>query len=62
MLEAVQEMSLRVALETARENYEGWRERQRQGIAIARGKGRYAGRKPDRAQHRRIVARCARSA
>lgn len=56
VLEAVQDMLLRVALQTAREDYEDRRERQRQGIAIARGAGRYTGRKPDRARHRRIVA------
>ena len=56
MLEAVQDMLLRVALQTARDDYEDRRERQRQGIAIAKEKGRYTGRKADHAQHRRIVA------
>ena len=56
VLEAVQDMLLRVALQTARDDYEDRRERQRQGIAIAREKGRYTGRRADHAQHRRIIA------
>lgn len=56
VLEAVQEMLLRVALQTARDDYEDRRERQRQGIQIAKREGRYTGRKADQAQHRRIVA------
>lgn len=56
VLEAVQEMLLRVALQTSRDDYEDRRERQRQGIEIARREGRYNGRKADHAQHRRIIA------
>lgn len=56
VLEAVQEMLLRVALQTAHDDFEDRRERQRQGIEIARREGRYTGRKADQAQHRRIVA------
>ena len=56
MLEAVQEMLLRVSLQTARDDYEDRRERQRQGIEIARREGRCTARKADHAQHRRIVA------
>jgi len=56
VLEAVQDMLLRVALQTARDDYETRRERQRDGIEIARRAGRYTGRKADIAQHRRIVA------
>ena len=55
VLEAVQEMLLRVALQTARDDYEIRRERQREGIEIAKRAGRYTGRKPDLAHHRRIV-------
>jgi len=55
VLEAVQEMLLRVALQTARDDYETRRERQREGIEIAKREGRYAGRKPDLAHHRRII-------
>lgn len=49
-LEAVQDMLLRVALQTARDEYETRRERQREGIEIARRAGRYTGRKPDLAR------------
>ncbi|WP_375429406.1 recombinase family protein [uncultured Sphingomonas sp.] len=56
VLEAVQDMLLRVALQTARDDYEDRRERQRQGIDIAKREGRYTGRKADHAQHRRIIA------
>ena len=55
VLEAVQEMLLRVTLQTARDDYETRRERQREGIEIAKREGRYAGRKPDLAHHRRII-------
>ena len=56
VLETVQEMLLRVALQTARDDFETRRERQREGIEIARKAGRYTGRKADVAQHRRIIA------
>lgn len=56
VLAAVQDMLLRVALQTARDDYETRRERQREGIAIARSAGRYTGRKADVAQHRRILS------
>lgn len=56
VLEAVQDMLLRVALQTARDDYELRRERQREGIAIAKREGRYTGRKPDLAHYRRIVS------
>lgn len=47
VLEAVQDMLLRVALQTARDDYETRRERQREGIELAKRAGRYTGRKPD---------------
>jgi DNA invertase Pin-like site-specific DNA recombinase len=56
MLEAVQDMLPRVALQTARDDYETRRERQREGIEIAKRTGRYTGRKPDLAHHRRIIS------
>ncbi|GGB38048.1 resolvase [Sphingomonas metalli] len=55
VLEAVQDMLLRVALQTARDDYETRRERQREGIEIAKRAGRYNGRKPDLVLHRRII-------
>jgi DNA invertase Pin-like site-specific DNA recombinase len=55
VLEAVQDMLLRVALQTARDDYDTRRERQREGIELAKRAGRYTGRKPDLAHHRRII-------
>lgn len=56
VIEAVQDMLLRVALQTARDDYETRRERQREGIELAKRAGRYTGRKPDVAHHRRIIS------
>ncbi len=56
VLESVQEMLLKLALQMARDDYEDRRERQRQGIELAKAAGRYAGRKTDKAMHERIAA------
>jgi len=56
VLDAVQEMLLRVALQVARDDYEDRRERQRQGIEQAKRERRYEGRKPDKRLHERIIA------
>ena len=56
VLQAVQDMLLKLALQMARDDYEDRRERQRQGIELAKAAGRYAGRKTDTATHARIVA------
>lgn len=56
VLESLQEMLLRIALQMARDDYEDRRERQRQGIALAKSAGKYGGRKADDATHARIVA------
>ena len=55
VLEAMQDMLLRVTLQTARDDYETRRECQREGIEIAKQEGRYTGRKPGLAHHRRII-------
>jgi DNA invertase Pin-like site-specific DNA recombinase len=55
VLEAVQDMLLRLALQTARDDYDTRRERQREGIEIAKRAGRYNGRKPNLALHKRII-------
>jgi DNA invertase Pin-like site-specific DNA recombinase len=55
VLEGVQEMLLRLALQMARDDYEDRRERQRQGVALAKQKGKYGGRKPDTTGHLRII-------
>ena len=56
VLEAVQDMLLRLALQMARDDYENRRERQRQGIALAREKGTFKGRKADKQKHAQIMS------
>ncbi len=56
VLESVQELLLKLALQMARDDYETRRERQRQGVEIAKAAGKFAGRAPDIAIHRSIVA------
>ena len=53
VLEHVQDIFLKIALQMAREGWETRRERQRQGMAIA---GKYADRKADTATHKSIIA------
>ena len=55
VLEAVQDMLLRVALQLARDDYETRRERQRQGVEVAKARGKYIGRQPDTKTHERIL-------
>ena len=56
VIEAVQDMLLKLALQIARDEYEDRRERQHQGIELAKAEGKYLGRKPDTATHDRIIA------
>ena len=56
VLEAVQDMLLKLALQMAHDDYETRRERQRQGIELAREKGKYRGRRPDTGIHERVLA------
>jgi DNA invertase Pin-like site-specific DNA recombinase len=56
VLESLQDLLLRLALQMARDDYEDRRERQRQGIDVAKKAGRYKGRKPDTKIHERILA------
>ena len=56
VLESVQELLLKLALQMARDDYETRRERQRQGVQLAKAAGKYAGRISNAAIHRRIVA------
>jgi DNA invertase Pin-like site-specific DNA recombinase len=55
VLESVQDMLLKVALQIARDDYETRRERQRQGIEIAKKGKKYAGRAADTKAHERII-------
>ena len=56
VLEAIQELLLKLALQMTRDDYETRRERQRQGVQLAKVAGKYAGRIPDTTAHQRIVA------
>ena len=56
LLESMQELLLKLALQMAREDYETRRERQSQGVMLAKTAGKYAGRKPDLSTHDRIIA------
>ena len=56
VLKSVQELLLKLALQMARDDYETRRERQRQGVQLAKAAGKYAGRIPDAATHQRIIA------
>lgn len=56
VLESVQAMLLRLALQIARDDYESRRERQRQGVVLAKQAGKYTGRRADDAMHARIKA------
>lgn len=56
VLEAVQDMLLKLALQMARDDYETRRERQRQGIAQAKAAGKYRGRQPDAKRRAQVLA------
>jgi DNA invertase Pin-like site-specific DNA recombinase len=56
VLESVQDMLLKLALQIAHDDYEDRRERQRQGVELAKQAGKYTGRKTDTTVHARIIA------
>ncbi len=56
VLESIQELLLKLALQMARDDYETRRERQRQGVQLAKSAGKYVGRIADTTIHKRIVA------
>jgi DNA invertase Pin-like site-specific DNA recombinase len=56
VLEAVQSLLLKIALQAAREDYLVRRQRQRQGISLAKANGKYSGRRADTTAHARIIA------
>lgn len=55
VLESVQSMLLKLALQMAHDDYETRRERQKQGIQKAKREGKYHGRKADKQNHKRII-------
>lgn len=56
VLESVQDMLLRLALQMARDDYEDRRERQRQGIELAKNAGKYQGRRADPKRRAQVIA------
>lgn len=56
VLESVQALLLKLALQIARDDYETRRERQRQGVQQAKAAGKYSGRKANTAIYQRIIA------
>ncbi|CNI30967.1 Resolvase [Yersinia aldovae] len=55
VLESVQELLLKLALQIARDDYELRRSRQRQGVQLAKAAGKYSGRKANIPTHERII-------
>lgn len=55
VVDSMQEMMLKIALYQCRADWETRRERQRQGIEVAKAKGVYKGRKPDTVANAKIV-------
>ncbi|EBM5962868.1 TPA: recombinase family protein [Salmonella enterica subsp. enterica serovar 16:l,v:-] len=55
VLESVQDMLMKVALQLARDEYENRRKRQKEGIEVAKRRGRFQGRVADVRLHKRII-------
>jgi len=55
VIQAMEELLLKIALQSARDDYETRRSRQQQGIALAKSKGKYKGRRANTAVNDRIV-------
>ncbi len=55
VLESVQELLLKLALQMACDDYETRRERQHQGVNLAKQAGKYTGRKANTLIHKRII-------
>ena len=53
--ESMQELLLKIALQMSRDDYEFRKKRQREGIEIARQKGKYQGRRPNKELHKKII-------
>lgn len=56
VLESVQAMLLRLALQMARDDYQERRERQRQGIQLAKQAGKYLGKQSDKKRRAQVIA------
>jgi DNA invertase Pin-like site-specific DNA recombinase len=56
VLESMQALLLKIALQMAREDYEDRRKRQNQGIRLAKDSGKYKGKRADTKTHEQIIA------
>lgn len=56
VLESVQDMLLKLALQSAHDDHVTRQVRQRQGIELAKAAGKYRGKKPDAVRNERIMA------
>lgn len=55
VLETMQELLLKIALQMSRDDYEFRRKRQKEGIALAKQQGKYNGRKANTELHKKII-------
>lgn len=55
IIEAIQDMLLKIALQMSYDDYETRRKRIRSGIELARKQGKYKGRPPNKSMHQRIL-------
>lgn len=55
VLDAMQELLLKISLQVARDDYEERRQRQKEGISIAKANNKFKGRKANKQLHRMIV-------
>lgn len=55
ILEAVQDLLLKIALQMSRDDYETRRKRQKEGIELAKKQGKYRGRTKDLKKHQEII-------
>ncbi|OCG69497.1 resolvase [Gilliamella sp. Occ3-1] len=55
VIDSMQDLLLKIALQVARDDYEIRRQRQREGVAIAKAKGKYKGRQANKQLHKLII-------
>lgn len=55
VIDSMQELLLKISLQAARDDYETRRQRQKEGIAIAKAKGKYKGRRANTQLHKLII-------
>lgn len=55
VIDSMQDLLLKISLQVARDDYETRRQRQKDGIAIAKAKGKFKGRKANLQLHRLII-------